>query len=122
MLREWALLLPAYSIILCILTWWTYWALAITSTPSFSDLRTMSGTSAHITHNGISLRMINLSLDSHTRIPKSDAYGLRADPKAGGNPYAARLAPNAIPELCDVPVGLINRLELGKRQRPKSRT
>ena len=41
--REWALLVPAYSIILILLTYFTYWALAFSSTPAFNDLRTITG-------------------------------------------------------------------------------
>jgi phosphatidylinositol glycan class P protein len=42
--REWALLLPAYSVVLIMLTYFVYWALAISATPSFSDMSTIVGT------------------------------------------------------------------------------
>ena len=42
--REWALLLPAYSVVLIMLTYFVYWALAISATPSFSDMATIVGT------------------------------------------------------------------------------
>jgi phosphatidylinositol glycan class P protein len=40
---DWALLLPAYSMIIVWLTYFTYFALAIRGTPSFSDLSTITG-------------------------------------------------------------------------------
>ena len=43
--REWALLVPAYSIILMLLAYFTYWALAFSSTPAFNDLCTITGPS-----------------------------------------------------------------------------
>lgn len=41
--REWALLIPSYGIFLCLLTWYTYWSLAIAATPEFDDLKTFTG-------------------------------------------------------------------------------
>lgn len=41
--REWALLLPAYSVVLMFLAYFTYFALAIFGTPAFSDMSTMIG-------------------------------------------------------------------------------
>lgn len=41
--REWAVLLPAYSIMLVLLTYVTYFALALSGTPSFSDISTITG-------------------------------------------------------------------------------
>ncbi|KAL1746031.1 PIG-P [Schizophyllum fasciatum] len=40
--REWALLLPAYSIVLVLLTYFTYFALALYGQPAFSDARTIT--------------------------------------------------------------------------------
>ncbi|THH01495.1 hypothetical protein EW145_g6898 [Phellinidium pouzarii] len=41
--REWAILLPAYSVILILLTYFTYWALALYGTPSLGDMCTIIG-------------------------------------------------------------------------------
>ena len=45
MYSEWALLLPAYSVILVLLTYFVYFALAIYRTPSFHSMATMTGMS-----------------------------------------------------------------------------
>ncbi|KAL0959614.1 hypothetical protein HGRIS_011317 [Hohenbuehelia grisea] len=45
--REWALLLPAYSVFLVLLTYFVYFALAIHATPSFSDLRAITDSICH---------------------------------------------------------------------------
>jgi hypothetical protein len=42
-IREWTILIPGYSVVLISLTYFMYWALAIYDTPSFSDLRTITG-------------------------------------------------------------------------------
>ena len=41
--REWALLVPAYGMVLVLLTYFTYFALALAGTPAFSDPRTITG-------------------------------------------------------------------------------
>lgn len=41
--REWAILLPAYSVILVLLTYFIYWAIALFNQPSFADMRTITG-------------------------------------------------------------------------------
>lgn len=41
--REWALLLPAYTVVLVLLTYCAYLALALSGTPSFSDVSTVTG-------------------------------------------------------------------------------
>ncbi|KAG8929814.1 hypothetical protein FRC01_003737 [Tulasnella sp. 417] len=90
--REWALLIPSYGIFLCLLTWYTYWSLAIAATPEFDDLVTFT--------------------DSYALLPE----------KPGPNedsPYKEILAHDAIPEVYDLPIGLVNRRLLGKRKRPK---
>lgn len=43
--REWSILLPAYSIVLILLTYFIYWALALYNTPPPTDLRTIVGES-----------------------------------------------------------------------------
>ena len=41
--REWSLLVPAYGMVLVLLTYFTYFALALAGTPSFADMRTITG-------------------------------------------------------------------------------
>ena len=41
--REWALLLPAWSVVLVLLTYFTYFSLALFATPAFSDISTITG-------------------------------------------------------------------------------
>jgi len=82
--REWALLLPAYSVVLMFLAYFTYFALAIFGTPAFSDMSTM--------------------IDSRAHLPRMDG---------DRNPYLAYAQPDAIPELYDIPLGLVNRVAYG---------
>ncbi|OJT08847.1 Phosphatidylinositol N-acetylglucosaminyltransferase subunit P [Trametes pubescens] len=46
--REWALLVPAYGMVLVLLTYFTYFALALAGTPAFADLRTITDSKAHV--------------------------------------------------------------------------
>ncbi|KAG2154181.1 PIG-P-domain-containing protein [Suillus bovinus] len=78
--REWALLLPAYSIVVVLLTYFVYFGIAIARTPAFSDPSTFIDTKAHL--------------------PALDIHVNHADP-------------NAIPELYDVPIGIVNRVVYG---------
>ncbi|KZW03341.1 PIG-P protein [Exidia glandulosa HHB12029] len=80
--REWAILIPAWSIVLALLTYFTYFALAISAQPAFHDIRAFT--------------------DSRGYIPHVD--------KAGENPYLRLLEPQAIPEIYDMPIGLVNRI------------
>ncbi|OJA20221.1 hypothetical protein AZE42_02132 [Rhizopogon vesiculosus] len=85
--REWALLLPAYSIVLVLLTYFVYFSIAIARTPAFSELRTLIDTKAHL-------------------------------PDLNANPYFKHADPDAIPELYDVPIGLVNRVVYGPHRLP----
>ncbi|KIM91644.1 hypothetical protein PILCRDRAFT_810925 [Piloderma croceum F 1598] len=84
--REWALLIPAYSVIVCFLTYFSYFALAIAGTPAFSDMSTITDSRAHL------------------------------PPTNNPNPYLAYAYPNAIPELYDIPIGMVNRVIYGPRR------
>jgi len=85
--REWANLLPAYSAILVLLTYFTYWALALFLTPSFESLSTITDSRAHIAD-----------------IPAS------ATGDGFSNPYLDATLPDAIPHMYDIPIGLVNRV------------
>ncbi|KAH8113746.1 PIG-P [Phellopilus nigrolimitatus] len=89
--REWALLLPAYSVMLVLLTYFAYWALALYRTPALSALCTI--------------------IDTHAHIP---------GPAAGPSPFLAAASPDALPAMYDVPIGLVNRV-LYDRRVPRSR-
>ncbi|KIJ36321.1 hypothetical protein M422DRAFT_34286 [Sphaerobolus stellatus SS14] len=78
--REWAILVPAYSVILILLTYFTYWALALAATPSFDELSTIT--------------------DSHAHVPRPHEE----------NPYLVQANPDALPEQYDLPLGLVNRV------------
>ena len=41
--REWALLVPAWSIVVALLTYFTYFSMTIRGTPAFSDISTYTG-------------------------------------------------------------------------------
>ncbi|KAG8947331.1 hypothetical protein FRC03_001063 [Tulasnella sp. 419] len=88
--REWALLLPAYSVFLVLFTYFTYLSMAIAATPSFSELKAVT--------------------DSFAHIPSADR----------DNPYLGdMLSPNSVPEIYDLPLGFVNKVMLGRRPRPK---
>ncbi|KAI0763465.1 PIG-P-domain-containing protein [Trametes elegans] len=91
--REWALLIPAYGMVLVLLTYFTYFALALAGTPAFADMRTITDSKAHLP-------------DAATR----------AQPA----PYLAHARPDAPPEMYDIPLGLVNRVVF--RRRPRTRT
>ncbi|RPD61462.1 PIG-P-domain-containing protein, partial [Lentinus tigrinus ALCF2SS1-6] len=84
--REWSLLIPAYGMVLVLLTYFTYFALAFAGTPSFADMRTITGESRVL----------------HRR---------RRD--RNYNPYLEQAKVDAIPELYDIPLGLVNRVVYG---------
>ena len=44
--REWSLLVPAYGMVLVLLTYAAYFALALAGTPAFADMRTITGESS----------------------------------------------------------------------------
>ncbi|KAI0355940.1 PIG-P-domain-containing protein [Trametes cingulata] len=92
--REWSLLVPAYGMVLVLLTYFTYFALALAGTPAFSDLSTITDSKAHL----------------------PDAAGA---PAAAFAPYLAHARPDAIPEMYDIPLGLVNRVVYGPRPRPR---
>ncbi|KAJ3569187.1 hypothetical protein NP233_g5212 [Leucocoprinus birnbaumii] len=87
--REWAILIPAWSIIVLILTYISYWALALLGTPSFSDLSTVT--------------------DSFAQLPKLPSSSHTS------NAYIASTNPSTIPQLYDIPIGMVNRVLYQRR-------
>lgn len=45
---EWSLLIPAYGMVLVLLTYFTYFALALAGTPSFADMRAITGEPSYL--------------------------------------------------------------------------
>ncbi|TEB23383.1 PIG-P-domain-containing protein [Coprinellus micaceus] len=80
--REWAILVPAWSIVAVLFTYFVYFALALRGTPPLDD--------------------INSITDGHALYPK---------PQGGThNTYLAATELNVIPELYDIPISLVNRV------------
>ncbi|EIW78625.1 PIG-P-domain-containing protein [Coniophora puteana RWD-64-598 SS2] len=78
--REWAIFVPAYTVVLVLLTYFVYFALALYNTPSFSDIKSITDSRAHL------------------------------PPPHARNPYFKHADPRAIPEHYDIPIGLVNRV------------
>ncbi|KAI9065241.1 PIG-P, partial [Trametes sanguinea] len=91
--REWSLLIPAYGMVLVLLTYFTYFALALAGTPAFNDMSTITG-------------------EFQTSLPTTHP---RSAPASRYAPYLAHARPDAIPEMYDIPLGLVNRVVYGPR-------
>ncbi|KAH9478565.1 Phosphatidylinositol N-acetylglucosaminyltransferase subunit P [Psilocybe cubensis] len=78
--REWALLVPSWTVVTVLLTYFVYFALAIRATPAFDEMGSVT--------------------DSRIALPSQEP-GTR-------NPYFASAENDAIPELYDIPIGLVN--------------
>lgn len=78
--REWAILLPAYSMMIVLLTYFTYFSLALANTPAFSNSAAF--------------------IDAKAHFPAPDAP----------NPYLRDKGSNAVPEPYDIPIGVVNRV------------
>ncbi|KAF4618810.1 hypothetical protein D9613_010121 [Agrocybe pediades] len=79
--REWALLIPSWTVVLVLLTYFVYFAIAIRATPAFDDMRSVT--------------------DSRVALPSSQdgpSY----------NPFYDSAKPGSIPELYDIPIGMVN--------------
>ncbi|TFK93372.1 PIG-P-domain-containing protein [Polyporus arcularius HHB13444] len=121
--REWSLLIPAYGMVLVLLTYFTYFALALAGTPAFSDMRTITDSKAHLPpaardENASSEPASNLGRN-HSEPPSATTAGRS---NSNSSPYLAHARPDAIPELYDIPLGLVNRVVYGppRRRRPPS--
>ncbi|KAI8972844.1 PIG-P-domain-containing protein, partial [Trametes punicea] len=90
--REWSLLIPAYGMVLVLLTYFTYFALALAGTPSFDDMSTIT--------------------DSKALLPDAARGATSAYA-----PYLAHAQRDAIPEMYDIPLGLVNRVLYGPHRR-----
>ena len=97
--REWSILIPAWSIVVIILTYIVYWSLALTGTPGFSDLSAVTG--RKVLSTTVQASNIVLASDSFTQFPPSGQHP---------NPYLTSTHPLAIPQLYDLPIGMVNRV------------
>ncbi|KIM70540.1 hypothetical protein SCLCIDRAFT_1206665 [Scleroderma citrinum Foug A] len=84
--REWAVLLPAYSVMLVLLTYFTYFSLALAQTPAFSDVCAFADTQAHLAASNAS------------------------------SPYLQHGGINTVPEPHDVPIGVVNQVLYGPKK------
>ncbi|KAJ7196576.1 PIG-P-domain-containing protein [Mycena pura] len=84
---EWAVLVPAYTVVLALLTYFVYFALALYGTPPLADARAI--------------------IDSRAHIPPVNQER---------NPYLAYANRNKVPELYDIPIGLVNRAAYSSRE------
>ena len=97
--REWSILIPAWSIVVIILTYIVYWSLALMGTPRFSDLSTVTG--RKVLSTTVQTSNIVLASDSFAQFPPSGQHP---------NPYLTSTHPSAIPQLYDIPIGMVNRV------------
>ena len=89
--REWALLFPAWSVVLVLLTYFTYFSLALFATPAFSDISTITGVSN------------SPVLSLHPPTARPDSKGRLLDPATFD------FADEAVAtEMYDIPITLVN--------------
>jgi phosphatidylinositol glycan class P protein len=90
-------LIPAYSVVLALLTYFVYFALALFGTPAFSDMSSIIGTCA----SPRAANKFTCCVDSRAHLPPVNAER---------NSYAAFADKEVVPELYDIPIGLVNRV------------
>ncbi|KIK71699.1 hypothetical protein GYMLUDRAFT_33854 [Collybiopsis luxurians FD-317 M1] len=107
--REWSLLLPSYSMILVLLTYFTYMALTIYGTPAFSERKSLLDSRAQYPPPVASLRGGN----GH-ECPIYDQNALFASySKYAGTWGADENVQAADSELYDIPIELVNKVAYG---------
>ncbi|KAG2008610.1 hypothetical protein CC2G_014027 [Coprinopsis cinerea AmutBmut pab1-1] len=79
--REWAILIPSWTVMAVLFTYFTYMTLALAGTPAFDEARSIT--------------------DDYTIYPKWED---------GRNAYLESTKPGAVPELYDIPIGMVNRV------------
>jgi phosphatidylinositol N-acetylglucosaminyltransferase subunit P len=94
---EWAILVPAYTIVLVLATYASYFALTLMGTPNFDSLSTIIG-------------HLFISLYPHILIPSPDRYAHFPVPEKQENPYLAHRRSDAVPVPYDIPLGMVNRI------------
>jgi phosphatidylinositol N-acetylglucosaminyltransferase subunit P len=129
--REWAILIPAWTIVVVLLTYWVYFALALYRTPAFTDISAFAGAFSSV--HAFTATMLPCSLPpSSFRLPLSlsptililftlnvdiRAHYPRRDPDHPANisPYTIYADPRTVPELYDVPIGIVSRVLYRRR-------
>ncbi|TFK21822.1 PIG-P-domain-containing protein [Coprinopsis marcescibilis] len=79
--REWAILLPAWTVMGVLFTYFAYLTLALAGTPSLDEMRSIT-----------------------------DDCVIYPDPQCGRNVYLESTKPGALPELYDIPIGMVNKV------------
>lgn len=118
--REWALLVPAWTIMLAFFVYFSYIAVNIFITPELDSLQTLTGTSPLFPL--LEMRLIGVVFTT----PDTNAFILDPtyDPRKEPHPLlmnSLMLPSDAVPVLHDLPVNLVNRVVLGdfRRRRRK---
>ncbi|KAH6917821.1 PIG-P-domain-containing protein [Coprinopsis sp. MPI-PUGE-AT-0042] len=86
--REWAILVPAWTVMAVLFTYFTYSTLALAGTPALDEMRSIA-----------------------------DGYTLHPNPSEERQVYLESMKPRAVPELYDLPIGLVNRVLYQKSPR-----
>lgn len=131
--REWALLVPAWTIMLAFFVYFSYIALNIFITPALDSLHTLTGStlsSIKLIKLEPSLTLLSLFAQRQRQRQKIDtqAFILNPvyDPRKEPHPLLANsllLPSDAVPSLHDLPIGLVNRVVFGDfRKRRRRRT
>jgi phosphatidylinositol glycan class P protein len=91
---------PSWTIVGVILTYVSYSALAIRSTPAFNDMKSITGSVSFFLGFAMFLK---LALpDSRVALPSQE--------DAASNPYFISSMGGSIPELYDIPIGVVNSI------------
>lgn len=85
-----------------ILTYISYSALAIRATPAFNDMSSITGSE-------ISANSVEVDL-AHQTPPIDSRIALPSPEDGDHNPYLASAQDDSIPELYDIPIGMVNRV------------
>lgn len=108
--REWALLFPAWTIMLAAFVYFSYIALNIFITPALDSLHTLTGSHASPTAGRREL----------TTFADTQAYILEPGNGIGPHPLlvnSVMLPHDSVPPLHDLPIGLVNRVAFGDFRR-----
>ncbi|KAE9401043.1 hypothetical protein BT96DRAFT_818380 [Gymnopus androsaceus JB14] len=123
--REWSILLPAWSMVLVLLTYFSYMALTLYGTPAFDDVEA-------VTFYSFLFRVLTSQrIDSRAQFPPlrnngandddDDSYAHGYDQKALFSSYARHAQDNTVPELYDIPIELVNRVLYTKERKGKAK-
>ncbi|KAK7466478.1 hypothetical protein VKT23_005199 [Stygiomarasmius scandens] len=100
--REWAILFPAWSIVVVLLTYFVYFALTLHGTPAFNHTSTIA--------------------DSRGQFPKLSFEKGEDEKRALLSAYAPFANHDTTPELYDIPIGIVNRVLYGRKNDLKGKT